>query len=131
MVEADEVGADVLVFVRDRDGDEERAAAIEEGLRLAREGTYSAKVVGGVAVEEIEAWILALLGERRSEHPKDAKRVLRNRHGIADLGGKRAVVEDANLGNFPEDANLDALPDDAVSLRAWLTRVREAFASPI
>jgi hypothetical protein len=57
MIEADEVGADVLAFVRDQDGDVERGAAVDEGLRLAREGSYAAAVVGGADARSLHAWL--------------------------------------------------------------------------
>lgn len=111
MIEAEEAKADVLVFVRDQDGYRDREEAIEEGVRRAREGDYSPAVVGGVAVQEIEAWILALLGESRSERHADAKSVLAERHGVAGRTAKIAAVEAADLKRIPEDAR---------SLRTWL-----------
>ena len=123
LVEADEVGADVLVFVRDQDGDEERERAVKEGIRLAREdGRFHAKVAGGVAVQEIEAWLLAMLGERRSEDRADPKTHLRDHHGVADREGKIRVVENATLNNLPPDAN---------SLRDWLHSVEVALETPV
>ena len=115
MVEAEEAGADVLVFVRDQDGYEDRQDDIEEGLRRAEARGDMPRVVGGVAVQEIEAWILALHGERRSEQHADAKAVLRARHAIADLDEKVAVIEGADLTQIPEDA---------ASLHIWLKRAR-------
>jgi hypothetical protein len=120
MIEAGEVGADVLVFVRDQDGDAERGEAVVEGVRLARERDQEPAVVGGVAVQEIEAWILALLGERRTELHTDAKAVIAERHQVVDRAGKVAVVEGADLGRVPEDA---------ASLRAWLSEAASALAA--
>jgi len=113
MVEADEVGADVLVFVRDQDGYADRQDDVEEGIRQAVARGYGPAIVGGVAVQEIEAWILALLGERRTEGHADAKAVLGDRHGTVERGPKVAAVEGADLTRVPEDA---------VSLRTWLGR---------
>lgn len=120
MIEAGEVGADVLVFVRDQDGDEDRGKAINEGLRRIREGGEGASVVGGVAVQELEAWLLALLGERRSERRSDAKAMLEKEHGIAGRARKVEVVERADLAR---------VPDDALSLRAWLRDAESTFAA--
>lgn len=120
MLEADETGADVLVFVRDQDGYADRQADVEEGIRLARRGEYDAAVVGGVAVQEIEAWILAMLGERRSERHADPKAVLGANHGITDRPGKVRVVEDADMTR---------IPDDAASLLAWLNEAKTAFGA--
>jgi hypothetical protein len=119
VLEAEEAGAEALVFVRDQDGYQDRQDDVEEGIRQARERGYAPKIVGGVAVQEIEAWILALLGERRSEGHADAKAVLAKKHEIIDRAGKVAVVEGADL---------DRVPEDARSLRAWLSEAGSAFA---
>jgi hypothetical protein len=115
VIEAEEVGAEVLAFVRDQDGYPDRQDDIEEGIRRARARSDSPQIVGGVAVQEIEAWILALLFEPRSERHADAKAVLEARHGIADRNGKVAVIDAADL---------DRLPEDAVSLRSWVSQAR-------
>jgi hypothetical protein len=120
MLEAEETGADVLLFVRDQDRDPERREAIEQGLRRAQEANFSPEVVGGVAVEEIEAWLLAMLGERRSPLHADPKAVLAKKHHISDRAGKVAVVEGADL---------DRIPEDAESLLTWLRAARETFAA--
>ena len=110
-LQAEEAGCDALVFVRDQDGDEERQEDIEEGIRLARSKGIEVDVIGGVAVQEIEAWILAILGERRSEQHRDPKQILEERHGIAE---REAMVE------IVASRGLDGLAEDADSLRAWL-----------
>jgi hypothetical protein len=120
MIEAEEAGADVLVFVRDHDGYPDRQLDIEEGIRRSRQGDFKPAVVGGVAVQEVEAWILALLGEHRSEGHADAKAVLEKKHHIADCAAKVAVIEGADLAR---------LPDDAASLQAWLNEARGFFVA--
>jgi hypothetical protein len=120
--EAEEARCDALVFVRDQDGDTDREASIDEGVRLAHERGFGPALVGGVAVQEIEAWILALLGERNTQHHTDAKSVLVKKHGITTCAGKVAVVENADRGK---------IPDDAISLRAWLAQVDACFVAPI
>src|SRR6266511_1363206 len=62
-VDALDAGCNVVAFVRDRDGDPERERDIEAGLARAAEIYPGLRVIGGVAIEEIEAWVLALLGE--------------------------------------------------------------------
>jgi hypothetical protein len=116
--EAEEMRCDVLVFVRDQDGDEARRTDIEEGIRLAYERGFAPALVGGVAIQEIEAWVLALLGERKSERHADAKAVLAKKHGITTCLGKVAVVEGADRSKIPKDA---------VSLREWLAMVDVCF----
>lgn len=117
-VKADDMRCDALVFVRDRDRDEDRQADIENGIELAKVKFPDLAVAGGVAVEEIEAWILAILGERRSEHHADAKRVLNSNHSIAS----RASMIDAL-----KDKDLSKIPPDATSLRTWIARASAAL----
>jgi hypothetical protein len=119
VLEADETGAKVLVFVRDQDGYPDREEDIEEGIRQARARSYGPEVVGGVAVQEIEAWVLAILGERRSEQHADAKAILAARHGIDSLSAKVAAIDAADL---------DRIPRDATSLRTWLERATLALS---
>ena len=119
--EAEEARCDALVFVRDQDGDTAREASIAEGIRLAQERGFGPSVVGGVATQEIEAWILALLGDRHTEHHVDAKSVLARTHGLTTCVGKVAVVENADRSK---------IPDDAASLRAWLSQVDACFVAP-
>lgn len=118
MIEAEELGCDAVVFVRDRDGDAKRQADIEAGVHQARAGEFVPVVVGGVAVEEIEAWILAILGERRSEQHTDAKAVLKERHGIDSRDKMVAVIQKRRLEDVPEDAT---------SLHAWLRDATVTF----
>ena len=120
--EAEEARCDALVFVRDQDGEADREASIDEGIRLARERGFGPAMVGGVAIQEIEAWILALLGERPTQHHTDAKSVLVKKHGITTCAAKVAVVESADRGK---------IPDDALSLHAWLAQVDACFLAPL
>jgi hypothetical protein len=121
-VKADDMRCDALVFVRDRDRDADRQADIENGIKLAQTKFPDLAVAGGVAVEEIEAWILAVLGERRSEHHADAKRVLNESHSIA---GRAAMI------GVLEDRDLSQIPPDAASLRAWIARASAALSGTL
>ena len=118
-LDAKEAGCDVLTFSRDVDNDPMRKDAIEEGIRRIPE-TFAAapEVIGGVAAPTVEAWILALLGERHTEDLTTKLATLRlEERGIASKDG-RAMVR------VVEDADLDELPEDAASLAAWLARAR-------
>jgi hypothetical protein len=111
---AEEKKCDALVFVRDRDRDEGREQDLEAGISDAS-ARFSLTIAGGMAVEETEAWILALLGERGSERHADAKSTLATRHEIESCADMVEVIDNADLTK---------LPDDAVSLRRWLERAR-------
>jgi hypothetical protein len=117
-IQAEEAGCDALVFVRDQDGYADRQADVEEGVRLAQERDFELALVGGVAVQEIEAWILALLGEKGSQRHSDAKAVLAQKHGIATCAEKVAAVESADHARIAADA---------ASLRDWLAMAVVAF----
>ncbi|NUQ74927.1 MAG: hypothetical protein HUU21_15360 [Polyangiaceae bacterium] len=118
-VKADDMRCDALVFVRDRDRDEDRQADIENGIKLAQSKFPDLAIAGGVAVEEIEAWILAILGERRSERHADPKTVLKQNHSIAGRASMLSALEDKTLGQ---------IPIDATSLRTWLARAAAALS---
>ncbi len=81
-------------------------------------GWVSGMAASGAA-EEIEAWVLALLGERDSESHADAKRVLAKAHGIDNRHSKIEAVRAANI---------DRVPEDARSLKQWRERARNALA---
>lgn len=101
-----------LVFSRDRDRDRQREKDIEDGIEEALRCGW--KVAGAVAVEEIEAWILACEGRAGSEVVRDPKGDLAER-GITSTAEKVAVIDRVEI---------DALPTDASSLRRWCGRVR-------
>ena len=78
-------------------------------------------MVGGVATQEIEAWVLACAAEPRSETHTDPKRV------CADLGHdstakKVSVIEGSSL-------QPGAIPPDAHSLLLWLSRARAVLGT--
>ena len=100
----------VLVFTRDRDRDRQREIDITAGVLEAQQ-KFSAAIVGGVAIEEIESWILALLGETKTERLPDPKRRLQETHGIQGTREMVDIIARADLGRVPNDAS---------SLRAWL-----------
>ena len=119
---ARESGCDVVVFSRDRDGRkyEDRRVQVEAAIEdeLGRDDALG--VVGGMAIEKLEAWIVALLGERRSEEQLHPETLLTERYGIEPkhTGQMVAAVDAADLAKIPADAE---------SLRVWLSRARETF----
>lgn len=115
---AKDCGADGVVFVRDRDGDEDREADIEAAFEQARSLGLDTLLAGGVAVEEIEAWILAFLGDRGAESHTRPKEKLAERHGLRTREQKVTVIEGGDL---------DGSCAHARSLRRFRDRVREAL----
>lgn len=110
---ASEKGCDCVAFVRDRDREIEREDAIEAGIKQARDRGLAVRIIGGVAVETTDAWILALLGELRTEGLSDPKRRLREGHQVDDGVRKAQIVAGADL---------DAVPADARSVALWIER---------
>lgn len=125
---AREAGCDVVAFVRDRDGsvahpNKEREAQIEAGILQAAsffEG-WAPRIIGGVAVEKLESWLLALAGKPRSEV---------ERHPEAKLEALGIQIKLASeYVKVVENADLDRLPGDARSLRRWLDHARAALCA--
>lgn len=124
-VAAEEAGHHVLAFSRDVDSDEEREAALEEGLRRAAEICPEIDVIGGVAIPALEGWVLALLGAAKTE-------------GFSRVKAEAALVakgfepkDGAAMVEVVEQADLAKLPGDAKSLALWLTRAREVLPAAV
>lgn len=107
-LDANESGCQVLVFSRDRDREVERQAAVDRGIERAA-ALFPVRIGGGVAVEVIEAWMLALAGKLRTE-------------SLSRDGAKRAAP-----GTAVGELNLAGMAADATSLRLWLERVAAAL----
>jgi hypothetical protein len=120
---AEEAGAQVLVFTRDRDGDEERERDVVAGLAIARRENPSLRIVGGVAIEMIECWMLALRGDHHAQACRDPKGELSKRHKVASVQQMVGLVRGAKLER-------SAIPKDAESLREWLEQVGGVFGLP-
>jgi len=114
-LEASEAGCQILAFMRDRDGVRERERDIEDGLARATEKFPDLQIIGVVAIEELEAWILAMLGELRSESRRDAKSRLAEHHGVTTRREKIGLIEQTELARWSPDAS---------SLHRWLERAR-------
>lgn len=112
---ATERACTVLVFSRDRDGTKNtaRQREIEQTLEeLANDGGIA--IVGGVAVERLESWLLALSGRTGTE----ALRVSKTNQELESLCVPRK--DTAAMVEHIERCELAAIPPDAGSLRAWL-----------
>jgi hypothetical protein len=117
---ARERAASVLAFTRDRDRKPERERDIERAIGVVETGD-ALRVAGGVAIENIEAWLLALAGEAGSEsvrHPE-------NEVGRLKLEAKRAE----DYARHVAQHGIDKAPKDAQSLHQWLARARRALSA--
>ncbi len=112
----------MLAFSRDTDNDPVRRDAVEEGIRRIPE-TFATppEVIGGVAVPALEAWILALMGERHTEALTTKRAALRlEEKGVTPKDARAMVI-------LVERADLDQLSKDADSLTTWLARARDVL----
>lgn len=106
---------DAVAFTRDRDGQRGRQKQVEEAIQeAATMHPNGPKIIGAMAIEEIEAWLLALQGQRGCEDISNPK----NRLSTNNTAGKVKIVEKASL----ED-----IPDDATQLLGWLQRASNAL----
>ena len=109
----------LVVFSRDRDGDPQRQLALEAGILRARELFPELLLVGGIAIEMIEAWILVLCGHPGEDLPAHrTTQELEERLGITSLQQKVDAVAEAQLDRVPHG-----------SLSTWLERARGALAA--
>jgi hypothetical protein len=115
---ADEAKCEAVVFLRDRDRDEERERAIREGVDRARAAFTSVAIAPGIVVECLEAWLLAIRGVKRTEAFSTSK-------AAAELVDCRNTAEMVAL---IETHGLKAMAPDATSLRAWCEEVGKALA---
>ncbi len=125
--QAKERGFDALVFTRDRDGEkpehDQREKDVESALAEAPDLFPGAPpVVGGLSVQRLESWVLALKGGKRTEAMKNAE-VDRK---LAEMGIPEKDTQAMVGATFHADR--DAVPEDARSLRQWLDRAREVMA---
>jgi hypothetical protein len=128
MQEGKERKFDAVVFTRDRDGEkpehEQRQRDVLHGIEEGPNVLPGAPpVVGGLAVERLESWVLALHGVASTESMKNGE--VDRRLASKGIGEKDtdAFVEAVS------EARLAALPDDAHSLRHWLTRATNVLSS--
>jgi hypothetical protein len=103
-----------VVFTRDRDRNAAREKEIETAITAAKE-KFRLAIVGGVAIEAIESWMLALLGDEKAEQHVDPKAELAKR-GVSTVEDKVGVVR-KEAGNFAEAQRR------CPSLATWVARL--------
>ncbi len=122
---AKEHGFDAVVLVRDRDNDTDREREIETLLRdtsvINQVIENAPPVVGAVAVERLESWVLALTGRHQTEELGDAAvdRELRE-HDVAPKDGPA-------MERLVDEHGLEKAPKDAASLHRWLERAAKVL----
>jgi hypothetical protein len=111
-------GCQVLAFVRDRDKSKyaHRVDEIETAIVALDGAGEGPAIIGGVAIEKLESWLVAITGKAGSEEMTRPEETL-STLGIAGKDTEAMV-------NVVLNADLSRIPDDAMSLRRWLTRAR-------
>lgn len=124
-LDAREAKCQVLAFVRDADGDADRIRDIDEAIGVARARFPNLQIVGGTAVNVLEAWVLAAKGHSKTESlGKVAAQTRLKEAGLAPKDTVAMVSAAANV-------RLATLPADAASLRAWLRQADEALKAEL
>ncbi len=119
---AKEAGCDVLAFARDRDGtrsntNEERQRDVELGVEKAQQVfSEHPDIIGGMAIEKLESWLLALSGQKKSEQHRDPEKVLE------EMGIRSKNT--AEIVNLAQKSEITSIPKDAESLHRWLERAK-------
>lgn len=107
---------DTLIIARDRDGYVHRTADVEAGIAQAPTH-FPIRVAGGIAIEKLEAWVLAIGGHHKSE-------------GMREPDAKVATLKldhtDAMTDHIAAHGRTK-IPEDAKSLHAWLESVRQVL----
>jgi hypothetical protein len=108
---AQESGANLLTFVRDSDGDFERADAIQKGLAAARaDFSPQLSIVGACAIACLESWLLALRGKYNTETMSTSR-------AQSELGCEKNTE---CMVSIVESSDFTKIPTDAQSLRGWI-----------
>ena len=109
------------MFLRDRDGQPKRARVIEKAIVDASKNPRPLRIAGGVPIEMLEAWMLALQGATKTESNRDPASVL--------AAMDRAHT--ASMVRIVQVAKLATIPADALSLRQWLRSVATALKANV
>jgi len=118
---ARERGCNVVAFVRDADENEIRATTILYTIMNEATADGGLRIVGGVAVNVIESWILAMQGHTKSESlGRIAAQLKLAAQGVPakDTFAMVAVVDTVDIGK---------LPPDAESLLLWIQKASVAL----
>ncbi len=115
----------MLAFTRDRDKPkyEHRVKEIEAAIAALDRDEDGPAIIGAVAIEKLESWLVALAGIAGSEGMTRPEEVL-SRRGIAEKDTEAML-------NLVTDAALSRIPADAVSLRTWLDRARAVLPARV
>jgi hypothetical protein len=119
VLDALEVKAHLVAFVRDSDGDPRRSEQIGRAIEDALSDFPRVAAVGGAAVPVLEAWLLALLGETGTE--------LISKAAAQKRLAQRGVTSTSKMADAVFQASLEGIPPDAKALRSWLAQAKSVL----
>lgn len=118
---AREKGCNALIFLRDRDGEAARERAIDTAVAEIQPGLH---VAGGVPMEKLEHWLLALKGEESAHCDANPEDSLEVRYRVPR---KRVTA----MVQLVRNSSIRKAAPDAQSLRTWLRKVAVALSVTI
>jgi len=118
-LDAKRAQARILAFVRDADDNDQRVRIIEAAIAKAAQMYPEVGIIGGTAVPVLEAWVLAMSGEFRTE--KLSKAAAQTQARVQGFQSTDGMVQVA------QGMTVSAIPRDAESLNQWLSRARETL----
>jgi hypothetical protein len=121
VLQAFENACEIVAFSRDTDADDERAAALHQGIAQAALHFSTIAIIGGPARPALEGWILALLGQSDTDgwsRNKANEQLKRRNIAAKHAEDYVAIIEGAPITN---------LPSGCASLRSWLDRAGEVL----
>ena len=118
---ADDVGATVLVALRDTDGDLKRERALHDAKSSA---PIHPRIVLGTPHLKLEAWILACLGTPKAEELRKTK--LESQLRSRNIRPKSTAA----MVNVIENCDLTTIPPCATRLHRFLDDLRAALTGP-
>lgn len=113
--DAVESGADVLLWARDTDHDEERGEQLRTAhLQLTRDHADELEIVGWPAVPAIEAWILAIAGVVPAPEGLSTRK-------LKELAEEHSLNSERQMVDLIADRPLDT--SRASSLKQWVDQL--------
>ncbi len=123
VLRAYENACEMLVFVRDSDGDQRREHAIQQAVasiprNFVEDFRYELAIVGGIAKPNLEGWILCLLGVAGTDEmtPTRVEREL-----------ERTIIEPKSTCDYVVVTAACTLPTGDASLSRWLALADGTF----
>jgi hypothetical protein len=115
-----EKGCSIIALSRDADNVDQRKNDIDKGINKARE-MYGTKIgiVAECTVPCIEGWILAILGEPKTEQLSKVKAISK----LIEKGVSKKCTE--QMVTCIETADFDKVSKDAAGLRQWLDTAKK------